>query len=182
MRAPLPAGCFWIRRVVMTHCDDPSSASGDPVPPFLIDWREPFRGAFSSPTWRRGAGLVMGAGLAPGKSTVSACLRVTGRALCETFSSDPQVLNRARWDPRDLSRRLGRVLVARLLPGRDRSSSGSMTPSSAAGARVSRRAASSATRCVPAMAIASRPAGGAGSASCGLSRCPGRRASGPCPS
>ncbi len=100
--------------VVMTHCDDPSSASGDPVPPFLIDWREPFRGAFSSPTWRRGAGLVMGAGLAPGKSTVSACLRVTGRALCETFSSDPQVLNRARWDPRDLSRRLVRVLVARL--------------------------------------------------------------------
>ncbi len=98
----------------MTHFDDPSSAIGDPVPPFLIDWLEPFRGAFSSPTWRLVAVLVMGALLAPGKRTVSACLRVTGRAMCETFSSYHQVLNRARWDPRDLSRRLVLVLVARL--------------------------------------------------------------------
>ena len=71
----------------MTHSDDPSSDIGDPVPPFLIDWLEPFRGAFSSPTWRLVLVLVMGALLAPGKRTVSACLRVTGRAMCETFSS-----------------------------------------------------------------------------------------------
>ena len=98
----------------MTHSDAPSSDIGDPVPPFLIDWLEPFRGAFSSPTWRLVLVLVMGALLAPGKRTVSACLRVTGRAMCETFSSYHQVLNRARWDPRDLARRLVLLLVARL--------------------------------------------------------------------
>ncbi len=98
----------------MTHSDGPSSDIGDPVPQFLVDWLEPFRGAFSSPTWRLMLVLVMGALLAPGKRTVSACLRVTGQAMCETFSSYHQVLNRARWDPRDLARRLVLLLVARL--------------------------------------------------------------------
>ena len=55
----------------------------------------------------------MGALLAPGKRTVSACLRMTGRAMCATFASYHQVLNRARWEPRDLARRLARHLVAR---------------------------------------------------------------------
>lgn len=97
----------------MTQSDNPSSDIGDPVPPFLCEWLEPFRGAFSSPTWRLVLVLVMGALLAPGKRTVSACLRVTGRAMCETFSSYHQVLNRARWNPRDLARRLMLLLVAR---------------------------------------------------------------------
>ena len=90
-----------------------STAAGDPVPHFLCDWLEPFRGAFTSPTWRLVLVPIMGALLAPGKRTVSACLRMTGRAMCATFASYHQVLNRARWDPRDLARRLARHLVGR---------------------------------------------------------------------
>ena len=99
----------------MTHDNDLLIALGDPVPQFLIDWLQPFRPAFTIRTWRLVLVLVMGALLAPGKRTVSACLRMTGRAMCETFSSYHQVLNRARWKPRDLARRLVQLLVARLL-------------------------------------------------------------------
>ncbi len=52
----------------MTQSDNPPSDTGDPVPSFLCEW--PFRGAFSSPTWRLVLVLVMGALLAPGKRTV----------------------------------------------------------------------------------------------------------------
>ena len=48
----------------------------------------------------------MGAVLAPGKRTVSACLRMTGRAEAKNFSSYHQLLNRARWDTRAMARRL----------------------------------------------------------------------------
>lgn len=92
-----------------------STAAGDPVAALLHDWLEPFRGAFTSPTWQRVLVLIMGALLAPGKRTVSACLRMTGRTMCADFASYHQVLNRAHWKPRDLARRLARHLVARLI-------------------------------------------------------------------
>ena len=60
--------------------------------------------------------LLMGAGLAPGKRTVAACLRMTGRAGAGTFASDHQTLDRARWDPHAVARRLLRPLVERLVP------------------------------------------------------------------
>ena len=72
---------------------------GDPVPDVLRIWLEPFRGAFTAPTWRLVLVLVMGALLAPGKRTVSACLRITGRAMAANYASYHQVLNRARWRP-----------------------------------------------------------------------------------
>ena len=94
--------------------EDPTTA-GDPVPDVLEMWLEPFRDAFTAPTWRFVLILVMGALLAPGKRTVTACLRITGRAMVENFASYHQVLNRARWNPRDLAKQLARLLVARLV-------------------------------------------------------------------
>ena len=98
---------------------DPHMNTGDPVPDRLHIWLEPFRSAFTAPTWRLVLVLVMGALLAPGKRTVSACLRITGRAMATNYSSYHQVLNRARWKPRDLARRLARSLVEHLLDKTD---------------------------------------------------------------
>jgi hypothetical protein len=58
----------------------------------------------------------MGAILAPGKRTVSACLRMTGRAAAGNFSSYHQILNRARWDTHAMARRLLIMIIDRLVP------------------------------------------------------------------
>ena len=89
--------------------------TGDPVPDLLRIRLAPFRGAFTAPTWRLALVLVMGALLAPGKRTVSACLRITGRAMNSNYASYHQVLNRARWKPGELAGRLTRHLVATLV-------------------------------------------------------------------
>ncbi len=98
----------------MKHFVDLSTEPGDPAPDFLIDWLAPFQTAFTARTWKLVLVLVMGALLTPHKRTVLSCLRITGRAGCKTFSSFHQVLNRARWRPRDLARRLLQLLVAAL--------------------------------------------------------------------
>ncbi len=92
------------------------TAAGDRVPDVLRIWLEPFRGAFTTPTWPLVLMLVLGALLAPGKRTVSACLRITGRAMAANDASCHQVLNRARWKPRDLAGAFARVLLAQLVP------------------------------------------------------------------
>jgi hypothetical protein len=58
----------------------------------------------------------MGALLAPGKRTVSSCLRMTGRAGAANFATYHQILNRARWSPRAVARRLLAIVVERLVP------------------------------------------------------------------
>ena len=99
----------------MTAPDPPlQRVAGDPVPEVLRIRLEPFRGAFTAPTWR--LVFVMTALLAPGKRTVSACLRITGRAIAVNYASGHQVLNRARWKPRDHAGRLAPVLLARRVP------------------------------------------------------------------
>ena len=92
----------------MIHPLDIPQRSGDPdpVPQILRDWLQSLRSCFTAPTWEHMLVLVMGAVLAPGKRTVSACLRMTGRAEAGNFSSFHQVLNRARWDARAVARRL----------------------------------------------------------------------------
>ncbi|WP_246660656.1 transposase [Nitratireductor sp. XY-223] len=100
--------------IIMKHHVDLSAETGDPVPQFLIDRLDPFRTAFTARTWSLVLILVMGAVLSPGKRTVSSCLRITGYAGCATFSSFHQVLNRARWWPKDLAKRLLHLLVAGL--------------------------------------------------------------------
>lgn len=89
---------------------------GDPVPPCLRDWLQALRPCFTAPSWEHVLVLVMGAVLAPGKRTVTACLRMTGRAEAGNFASCHQILNRARWDPHAVARRLLLLLVERLVP------------------------------------------------------------------
>jgi hypothetical protein len=88
----------------------------DPVPQILRDWLRELRTCFTAPSWEHVLVLVMGAVLAPGKRTVSACLRMTGRAGAKSFSSYHQILNRARWNPHALARHLLSMVVNRLVP------------------------------------------------------------------
>ena len=89
---------------------------GDPVPQILCDWLQALRSCFTAPSWEYVLVLVMGAVLAPGKRTVSACLRMTGRAEAKNFSSYHQLLNRARWDSRAMARRLLVMIIDRFVP------------------------------------------------------------------
>ena len=98
----------------MKHVDL-STEFGEAVPQFLDERLDPFRTAFTEPTWRHASVLAMGALLAPGKRTVSSCLRITGNVECKSFSSFHQVLNRAQWKPSELSRVLLQLLVTNLV-------------------------------------------------------------------
>ena len=104
---------------------------------------------FTAPSWEYVLVLVMGAVLAPGKRTVSACLRMTGRAGAKNFSSYHQLLNRARWNPtswRGTCWAWSSTASCRMV----RWSSGWTTPSNAGGDAGSRRAASTAIPSAPA--------------------------------
>lgn len=93
-----------------------SPPSGDPIPQILRGWLQALRPCFTAPSWEHVLVLVMGAVLAPGKRTVSACLRMTGRAQAGNFSSYHQLLNRARWDSHAVTRRLLDMIIDRLVP------------------------------------------------------------------
>lgn len=95
---------------------DPKAAVGDPVPQILRQWLQAWRTCFTAPSWEHALVLVMGALLAPGKRTVSSCLRITGRAEAANFASYHQILSRACWSSRALARRLLGTVVERLVP------------------------------------------------------------------
>lgn len=90
--------------------------TGDTVPQVLHDWLLPWRPCFTAPSWEYVLVLIMGALLAPGKRTVSACLRMTGRIDASNFASFHQILNRVRWSSRCAARRLLGVVIERLVP------------------------------------------------------------------
>ncbi len=100
----------------MEHHPIRSPASGDTVPQVLRVWLQAFRPHVTGPTWQNLLVLVMGALLAPGKRTVSACLRMTGRADVSNFTVYHQVLNRGRWKGRALARTLLGLVVDGLVP------------------------------------------------------------------
>ena len=87
-----------------------------PVPAILVTWLAIFRPCFTAPVWNRILVLVAGAVLAPGKRTVTQALRVMGLADQPGFGRYHEALNRARWDSRDVARRLLRHLLAVLWP------------------------------------------------------------------
>jgi hypothetical protein len=99
----------------MEHHPTRSPASGDAVPEVLRLWLHAFRPHVTGPTWQNLLVLVMGALLAPGKRTVSACLRMTGRAEATNFTVYHQVLNRGRWKGRALARTLLDLVVTALV-------------------------------------------------------------------
>ena len=96
------------------------SATTQPiVPPILVSWLAVFRPCFTAPVWNHVLVLVGGAILAPGKRTVTQALRVMGLADKPGFGRYHEVLNRARWDARDVARRLLLHLLAVLSPSGD---------------------------------------------------------------
>jgi len=86
------------------------------VPAILVSWLAVFRRCFSAPVWNHVLVLVAGAVLAPGKRTVTQALRVMGLADEPGFGRYHEVLNRARWSSRDVSRGLLHHLLAVLWP------------------------------------------------------------------
>jgi hypothetical protein len=86
------------------------------TPEILVSWLAVFRPCFTAPVWNHVLVLVAGAILAPGKRTVTQALRVMGLADQTGFGRYHEVLNRARWDSRDIARRLLGHLLAVLWP------------------------------------------------------------------
>jgi DDE superfamily endonuclease len=84
--------------------------------PVLIQWFAPFASAFTVPTLRGVLVLIAGAILAPGRRTVTSALSIMGLREIATFTTFHRVLNRNRWPPRDLARRLLHQLVETFVP------------------------------------------------------------------
>lgn len=101
----------------MTRKHRESPAAVVPMPGILVTWLTIFRPCFTAPVWNHVLVLVAGAVLAPGKRTVTRTLRVMGLADQPGFGRYHEVLNRARWDARDVARRLLLHLLAVLWPG-----------------------------------------------------------------
>src|SRR5258707_5925690 len=93
------------------------SATDQPtVPAILLSWLAVFRPCFTTPVWNHILVLVTGTVLAPGKRTVTQALRVMGLAEQPGFGRYHEALNRARWNARDVARRLLLHLLAVLSP------------------------------------------------------------------
>jgi len=86
------------------------------LPAELLPLIVEFAPLFSKPVWEHTQLLLVGAILAPGKRTVTACLRVMGKSAEKHFQNYHRVLNRARWSQLQASRYLLRLLVATFAP------------------------------------------------------------------
>lgn len=74
-----------------------------------------FRPLFTQPVWEHAKVLLIGAILALGKRTVTACLRVIGLGQEEHFQNYHRVLNRAQWNPLAVSKIFFGMLVHLIL-------------------------------------------------------------------
>src|SRR3954452_5446635 len=93
-----------------------AGATGHGVPNSLVSVLQPFRDAFTAPTWEHVLVLVMGAILVPGRRTVASALRVMGLGQARHFTNYHRVLNRNAWSAHALSRRLLVRLVDAFVP------------------------------------------------------------------
>jgi DDE superfamily endonuclease len=75
-----------------------------------------FAPLFSKPVWEHAQVLLVGAILAPGRRTVTACLRVMGKSDEPHFQNYHRVMNRARWSAIKASQLLLRLLVTTFAP------------------------------------------------------------------
>jgi hypothetical protein len=87
-----------------------------PLPEAIILMLAPFAPLFSRRVWCHAQLLLVGAILTPGTRTVTAALRVMGRAMEHRFTNYHRVLNRATWSALQASRILLGLLIARLVP------------------------------------------------------------------
>ena len=86
------------------------------LPAELLPLIVEFAPLFSKLVWERAKTLLVGAILAVGKRTVTACLRVTGNSQDKRFQNYHRVLNRARWSALRLSHVLLQMLVKTFAP------------------------------------------------------------------
>ncbi len=86
------------------------------LPVQIIHVLRHFELVFSERVWEWVKILLVGAILAPGKRTVTACLRVMGLCHEQQFQAFHRVLNRDRWSSRQLSRVLLRLLLQAFVP------------------------------------------------------------------
>src|ERR1051325_2813723 len=75
-----------------------------------------FAPLFSKPVFEHAKLLLVGSILAIGKRTVTACLRVCGKAQERHFQNYHRVLNRARWSPLAAAQVLLSLLVSTFAP------------------------------------------------------------------
>lgn len=75
-----------------------------------------FQPLFTKPVWEHAKVLLLGALLARGKRTVTACLRVVGLSDEKAFQNYHRVLNRASWSALQASRILFGLLIVFLPP------------------------------------------------------------------
>ena len=85
------------------------------LPAELLNLIVVFQPLFTKPVWEHAKILLLGALLARGKRTVTACLRVVGLSEEKAFQNYHRVLNRACWSALQASRMLLGLLL-RLLP------------------------------------------------------------------
>jgi hypothetical protein len=86
------------------------------LPAELLPLIVEFQPLFSKSVWKNAQTLLVGAILALGKRTVTACLRVMGQSEDKHFQNYHRVLNRARWSALEASRLLLRLLVKTFAP------------------------------------------------------------------
>src|SRR5262245_39801485 len=86
------------------------------LPAELLPLIVEFAPLFSKPVWEHAKILIVGAILATGKRTVTACLRVTGKSEEVHFQNYHRVLNRARWSALQAAQVLLRMLVMTFAP------------------------------------------------------------------
>jgi len=86
------------------------------LPAELLSLLGVFAPLFSRPVWEHAQVLLVGAMLATGKRTVTACLRVMGLSHETRSVNDHRVLNRARWSALGASHILLRLLIMTFAP------------------------------------------------------------------
>ena len=86
------------------------------LPAEFINLIVAFAPLFSKPVFEHAKLLLVGSILAIGKRTVTACLRVCGKADAPHFQNYHRFLNRARWSPIAASHVLLRLLVSAFAP------------------------------------------------------------------
>ena len=86
------------------------------LPAEMIVLLAPFAQLFSDRVWLHAQVLVVGAVLAPGKRTVTSCLRVMGLSGERPFTNYHRVLNRAQWATLHASKILLGLIVTWVVP------------------------------------------------------------------
>jgi DDE superfamily endonuclease len=86
------------------------------LPPLFVALLAVFAPLFSDRVWQQAQVLFVGAMLAPGKRTVTSCLRIAGLGEERRFVHYHRVLSRARWRGREASRLLLGLLITRFMP------------------------------------------------------------------